>query len=296
MKNAPSTERLIQPRSAWQAILAYPLLMVGWVTLVKTLPLHNEGPALFGVFGAIFISLLTLAGLYIVGPNQSRALVLFGKYKGTVRKEGFFWTNPFTMKNKISLKAHNLASEKIKVNDSGGAPIAIGAVVVWQVHDTAQALFDVEDYEDYIDVQIETAVRAVASAHPYDENEDSLEDVVSLRGDSTQVAGELQQLLAERLNRAGIQVLEARLSHLAYAPEIAQAMLQRQQAEAIIAARKKIVEGAVSMVDQAISDLSNRDIIELDDERKATMVSNLLVVLCGQENAAPVINTGSLYQ
>ncbi|MBT5120293.1 MAG: SPFH domain-containing protein [Planctomycetes bacterium] len=296
MENTTSQEITLRPFSAWLLYLALPFMIFGWIVIVKLLPIHNEGPAIIGVFGVIFMILMTLIGSYVVGPNQSRALVLFGNYKGTVRKQGFFWTNPFTMKKKISLKANNIASEKIKVNDSNGSPIEIGAVVVWQVDNTAQALFDVEDYEDYIDVQIETAVRAVASAHPYDESEDSVENIISLRGDSNQVDDELQGLLSDRLERAGIAVLEARLSHLAYAPEIAQAMLQRQQAEAIISARKKIVEGAVSMVDQAITDLSSRDIIELDDERKATMVSNLLVVLCGQENASPVINTGSLYQ
>jgi len=231
-----------------------------------------------------------LPGFYIVGPNMSRVLVLFGNYKGTVRKQGFFWTNPFTLKHQLSLKAHNIASETIKVNDSRGNPIEIGAVVVWQVQDTAQALFDVEDYISYVDIQAETAVRAIASTHPYDEGDD--EQVVSLRGDSNQVAQELQAMLAEQLGRAGISVLEARISHLAYAPEIAQAMLQRQQAEAIIAARTKIVEGAVAMVEHALNDLSARGVVELDDDRRAAMVSNLLVVLCGQENAQPIISTG----
>ncbi len=223
---------------------------------------------------------------------MSCVLVLFGTYKGTVRQQGFFWTNPFTSKRKLSLKAHNIASDTIKVNDARGNPIDIGAVVVWQVRDTAQALFDVEDYRSYVDIQAETAVRSIASTHPYDEGGEG--DVVSLRGDSEQVAEELKSLLAEQLNRAGIEVLEARISHLAYAAEIAQAMLQRQQAEAIIDARTKIVEGAVSMVEHALNDLSARGVVEFNDDRRAAMVSSLLVVLCGQENAQPTITTGAI--
>jgi regulator of protease activity HflC (stomatin/prohibitin superfamily) len=275
-----SSERAFSPLSAWPVLLGLLLVPIGMLFL------H---PAT--MFLTVPVVLLCLCGLFIVGPNMSRVLVLFGTYKGTVRKQGFFWTNPFTTKHKLSLKAHNIASETIKVNDSRGNPVEIGAVVVWQVRDTAQALFDVEDYGSYVDIQTETSVRAVASIHPYDEGDD--EDVISLRGDSGEVAEELQALLAEQLERAGIHVLEARLSHLAYAPEIAQAMLQRQQAEAIIAARTKIVEGAVSMVEQALNDLSSRGVVQLDDDRRAAMVSSLLVVLCGQENVQPIINTGS---
>ena len=293
MQRSPSVEIPFKPQSAWIAYFLFAAFLATWITYMGT---TDHPSAAIGV-PCIIISILGLillpSGSYVVGPNQSRVLVLFGNYKGTVRKQGFFVTNPFTMKNKVSLKAHNIASETIKVNDSRGNPIEIGAVVVWQVSDTAQALFDVEDYQTYVDIQIETAVRAVASEHPYDEGDG--EKVVSLLGDSGEVAEELQQLIAERLKRAGIAVLESRISHLSYAPEIAQAMLQRQQAEAIISARQKIVEGAVGMVDQALADLSARNVVELDDERKATMVSNLLVVLCGQENATPVINTGSLY-
>ncbi len=274
-----SREQTFSPLSAWPVLLgALALLVVLFVVL------RPAGAVMVVVF------CISLPGFYIVGPNMSRVLVLFGNYKGTVRKQGFFWTNPFTLKHQLSLKAHNIASETIKVNDSRGNPIEIGAVVVWQVQDTAQALFDVEDYISYVDIQAETAVRAIASTHPYDEGDD--EQVVSLRGDSSQVAQELQAMLAEQLGRAGISVLEARISHLAYAPEIAQAMLQRQQAEAIIAARTKIVEGAVAMVEHALNDLSARGVVELDDDRRAAMVSNLLVVLCGQENAQPIISTG----
>lgn len=234
-----------------------------------------------------------VTGFFVVPPREARVLVLFGRYAGTVRDPGFFWVNPFSKRHKVSLKAVNIATDRVKVNDLDGNPIEIGAVVVYQVRDTAQAIFDVEDYRHFTDVQVETAVRKLASIHPYDDN--STSDSTSLRGDSEDVANELKVELQERLNRAGIEVIEARISHLAYAPEIASAMLQRQQAAAIIAARQQIVDGAVGMVEDAIKSLSAKQIIELDDERKATLVGNLLVVLCGQADAQPVINTGTLY-
>jgi regulator of protease activity HflC (stomatin/prohibitin superfamily) len=235
-----------------------------------------------------------LGGFFVVTPNHSRVLVLFGRYRGTVREPGFYWTNPFTSKKVLSLRAHNVASEKIKVNDLIGNPIEIGAVIVWRVRDTAQATFDVEDHEKYVDVQVETAIREIAKAHPYDDGQ--VEDnPISLRGDTSAVVEELKAELQARLQRAGVEVLEARISHLAYAPEIASAMLQRQQATAIIAARQKIVEGAVSIVEHALADLGKKRVVELDDERKATLVGNLLVVLCGQASPQPVLNTGSLY-
>jgi regulator of protease activity HflC (stomatin/prohibitin superfamily) len=243
---------------------------------------------------SVFVITLAFRGLFIVNPNDGKVFVLLGKYKGTVRDSGFFWANPFAARSSISLKANNLASSVIKVNDLLGNPIEIAAVVVWQVRDTAQALFDVEDFRQYVDVQIETAVRQLASAHPYDEDQ-AEDDLPSLRGDNEIVNATLQTQLQSRLDRAGIEVIEARLSHLAYAPEIASAMLQRQQATAIIAARQKIVEGAVLMVEQALRDLGRKSVVELDDERRATLVGNLLVVLCGQADAQPVINTGSLY-
>ena len=292
MQNTPSTESVFSPISAWIPLAAIP----GTIILLANLVSGSGGGEAIGfiIFLGIFVFLIpTLIGCFVVGPNQSRALVLFGKYRGTVRKQGFYCTNPFTLKHKVSLKAHNIATQTIKVNDLRGNPIEIGAVVVWQVANTAQALFDVEDYVDYVDVQIETALRAVAALHPYDEQGNQV--IVSLRGDSETVAEELQSMIADRLSRAGIQVLEARISHLAYAQEIAQAMLQVQQADALIAAKQKIVEGAVGMVEQALADLSNRKVLEMDDERKATMVSNLLVVLCSQESATPIINAGSLY-
>lgn len=243
------------------------------------------------VFG-IPIALLCLIGLTLVNPNQSKVAVLFGNYKGTLRKAGFYWINPFTIRKAVSLRAHNFNSDKLKVNDLRGNPIEIGAVVVWRVRDTAQAAFDVEDHESYVEVQTESAVRHLASVHPYDAPND---DEVSLRGNSTTINDELLAELDQRLQMAGIEVLEARLSHLAYAPEIASAMLQRQQAEAIIDARTRIVEGATSMVQQAIDNLEQGDVVELDEERKAQMVSNLLVVLCSERGTQPVINAGTIY-
>lgn len=235
-----------------------------------------------------------LRGFLVVGPNEGRALVLFGNYRGTIRESGFFWTHPFARRLEVSLKAVNISSSVIKVNDLFGNPIEIGAVVVFQVRDTAQALFAVEDYRHYVDVQIETAVRRLASTHPYDEF-DGETDTITLRGDSEDVARELEEELQQRLDRAGIEVIEARLSHLAYASEIASAMLQRQQADALISARRKIVEGAVGMVEDALEQLARREVIELDIERRATLIGNLLVVLCGHQDPQPVVNTGSLY-
>jgi regulator of protease activity HflC (stomatin/prohibitin superfamily) len=256
----------------------------------------NEGQPLLGLLAAALVLalIIQLCGFFVVEPNMGRALVLFGDYRGTVREPGFWWTNPFTSKKSVSLRAHNLNGKTLKVNDLLGNPIEIAAVVVWQVRDTAQALFDVEAFQEFVDVQSESAVRLVASRHPYDDGQaDGV--ATTLRGSADQVASELSTELAHRLEIAGIDVLEARLSHLAYAPEIAAAMLQRQQAGAIIAARKLIVEGAVGMVEMALEKLSEKQTVVLDDERKATLTGNLLVVLCGQANAQPVVNTGSLY-
>ena len=295
MKKA-TNEVLFQAWSGWPFLLGIPAVLIALVA--GSIALGGESaPWPWWVFAALtaVCCLIGLGGFFIVNPNMSRVLVLFGTYRGTVREPGFYWTNPFTVKNSISLRANNIASEKIKVNDLLGNPIEIGAVVVWQVEDTAQASFDVEDYEDYVDVQIETAIRELAKTHPYDEGQTDETDVLSLRGDTGSLAEELLTELQARLLRAGIRVLEARISHLAYAPEIAPAMLQRQQAVAIIAARQKIVEGAVSMVEQALLDLGHKGVVELDDERRATLVGNLLVVLCGQSAPQPVVNTGSLY-
>lgn len=295
---SPSQETPFSALSGWLiliALLAYwPLYIWYGVSFGGEPPV----PWIIGVVLSALGSIITLCGFFVVNPNMSRVLVLFGKYRGTVRAQGFFWTNPFTVKHKISLKAHNISSERVKVNDLAGNPIEIGAVVVWQVKDTAQAQFDVEDYFQYVDVQIETAVRQLAKSHPYDDYSDddvTPDKVVSLRTDTDQVTMELGEELQARLERAGIEVIDARISHLAYAQEIASAMLQRQQADAIIAARRKIVEGAVGMVEDALEQLSRKEIVELDAERRVTLVGNLLVVLCSGAAPQPVLNTGSLY-
>ncbi len=231
-------------------------------------------------------------GFFTLQPNKGDVLILFGKYKGTVKSSGFWWANPLLTKKKVSLRAHNLNGDTIKVNDRRGNPIEIATVVVWRVTDTARATFDVEDHKDYVAVQSESALRHMASAYPYDTTEG---DELSLRGSMDEVSEALQTELQERVAKAGIHVEEARLSHLAYAPEIAGAMLQRQQAEAIVAARTRIVDGAVGMVEMALSRLEEQHTVELDEERKAAMVSNLLVVLCGDKAAQPVVNAGTLY-
>ncbi|UCE04058.1 MAG: SPFH domain-containing protein [Candidatus Latescibacterota bacterium] len=236
---------------------------------------------------------LGMPGFVVVQPNEAAVLILFGAYKGTIKKNGFWWVNPFTVKRKISLRARNLDGDKLKVNDLGGNPVEIAAVVVWRVADTFSASFDVDDYEGFVRVQSDSAVRHLAKEYPYDERE---QGSISLRGSTDEVSDALRQELQERVGRAGVVVDEARLSHLAYAPEIASAMLQRQQAEAIIAARTRIVEGAVSMVEMALDQLSRKQVVELDEERKATMISNLLVVLTSEQAAAPVVNAGTLYR
>lgn len=283
--------------SGWPFLIGLPLYLIADVS--TAIYLANQGPEVhwsFFIFAGLsaVVCIVCLFGFFLVNPNMARVLVLFGTYRGTVRRDGFYWTNPFTMRRAVSLKAHNLASQKIKVNDLVGNPIEIGAVVVWQVRDTAQASFDVDDYQHYVDVQIETAVRELAKSHPYDDGHAD-DDVLSLRGDSSETSLELTRELQVRLERAGIRVLEARISHLAYAPEIASAMLQRQQAVAVIAARRKIVEGAVGMVQHALEDLGTMNVVDLDPERRATLVGNLLVVLCSHASPQPVINTGGLY-
>ncbi|MCU0962488.1 MAG: SPFH domain-containing protein [Pirellulaceae bacterium] len=231
-------------------------------------------------------------GFFTLQPNEGRVLILFGAYRGTVRTSGWHWTNPLNTKHRLSLRSRNFTSEKLKVNDKRGNPIEIAVVVVWRVQDTAQASFDVDKFIEYVEVQSESAVRHLASLYPYDHGE---ENETTLRSGVEDVSSTLQGELQERVTKAGVVIEEARLTHLAYAPEIAGAMLRRQQAEAIIAARQKIVHGAVSMVEMALHDLMDKKVVELDEERKAAMVSNLLVVLCGEQEAHPVINTGSLY-
>jgi regulator of protease activity HflC (stomatin/prohibitin superfamily) len=247
------------------------------------------------VLSALVIALTTFltAGLFMVNPNEAKVLQLFGEYKGTAKQEGLRWANPFLTKKKVSLRVRNFESSHLKVNDIDGNPIEIAAVVVWKVVDTAEAVFEVDDYEHFVKVQSEAALRNLATSYAYDAHDDQH---VSLRGHTNAVADHLKREIQDRLSKAGVQVLEARISHLAYAPEIAAAMLQRQQAGAIIAARQRIVEGAVGMVEMALDMLSSKSIIQLDEERKAAMVSNLLVVLCGDRNTQPVINTGTIYQ
>ncbi|MCL5035105.1 MAG: SPFH domain-containing protein [Bacteroidetes bacterium] len=238
---------------------------------------------LFGLF---------VNGFYVVQPNEARVLTFFGTYVGSLRSPGFWWSNPLTIRKHVLLRIRNFNSDKLKVNDSQGNPIEIAAVVVWRVVDSARALFDVESYETFVAIQSETAIRALATAYPYDSHDEA---GTSLRGSPDEIADKLRQEVQNRLQVAGVEVMEARINHLAYAPEIAQAMLRRQQAQAVIAARQKIVEGAVGMVDMAIKMLADQKVIDLDEERKATMVNNLLVALVSEQEVSPVINTGSLY-
>lgn len=238
---------------------------------------------------------LHLTGFMVLPPNKAGVLVLFGEYKGSIKKNGFFWINPFVLKKKISLRANNLDSKPIKVNDKLGNPIMIGVVLVWRVRDTYKAFFDVENYTDFVNIQTDSAIRKLAGAYPYDSFDDHEADIC-LRSDLEDVNSVLETEMTERLSLAGIEVIEARISHLAYAQEIAGAMLQRQQATAIIAARRKIVEGAVGMVEMALEQLGEKNVVELDNHKKATMISNLMVVLCSDKSASPVVNTGTLYQ
>lgn len=282
----------------------------GWFHLVLTLGMMLFAAAVFGFamlvknpwWLAIAIPVLTLsfvwcAGFFTLQPNEASLLSFFGPYVGTVRKDGFYWVNPFYSKRKISLRARNLEGAKLKVNDKRGNPIEIGVVVVWRVENTAAAVFDVQAYEEYVQIQSESAVRHLAGAYAYDHGsgDDADKNELTLRDSTEEVSATLLQELRERLHKAGVEVEEARITHLAYAPEIASVMLRRQQAEAIIAARQKIVHGAVSMVEMALRELSEKEIVELDSERKAAMVNNLLVILCGEAEARPVVNAGTLY-
>ena len=242
---------------------------------------------------ALTLAVLLLAGLFVVNPNEAKVLQFFGSYAGTVKHAGLRWANPLYTKRRISQRIRNFESAHLKVNDNEGNPIEIAAVVVWRVVDTAEAVFEVDDYNNYVKVQSEAALRNLATSYTYDAHDDAH---MSLRGSTTAVADHLKREIQDRLARAGVEVMEARISHLAYAPEIAHAMLQRQQAGAIIAARQRIVEGAVGMVEMALDMLSRRDIVTLDNERKAAMVSNLLVVLCGDKSTQPIVNTGTIYQ
>ncbi len=291
-------ERSVNGVSGGPVVLA----LVGAVALVIAMVVATArgGDAAVGIpvvlavaVVALIATLITVSGFFMVNPNEARVLQLFGRYVGTVRQQGLRWANPFYSKRRISVRVRNFETERSKVNDTDGNPIEIASVVVWKVVDTAEASFEVDDYVDYVRVQSEAAVRNLATQYPYDTQQ---ERQLSLRGDTEEIAGQLRTEIQQRLQAAGVEVIEARITHLAYAPEIASAMLQRQQAGAIVAARGQIVEGAVGMVQAALQQLSSQGIIELDEERKATMVSNLLVVLCGDKAAQPVLNAGTLYQ
>ncbi|UII30253.1 SPFH domain-containing protein [Fulvivirga ulvae] len=264
------------------------VILIFFASLFGLLAIKNP----FLILG-ILISIVLCPGFFFVNPNSSRVLVLFGEYKGTVKQNGFFWVNPFYLKTNISLRARNFDSERVKVNDKVGNPILIGVILVWQVKNTFKAAFEVDNYEEFVRIQSDAAVRKLAGQYPYDNFEDD-EAEITLRSGLDEVNHALEENLSKRLDIAGIKVIEARIGYLAYASEIASAMLRRQQATAIVAARHKIVEGAVSMVQMAIDDLSKREVIELDEERKAAMVSNLMVVLCADKDVTPVVNSGTL--
>ena len=275
-------------------ILVVLLTIIAGLIWALAMTIQARNPvAIVGVSVTLLVVAFLLFGLFMVNPNQGQVLQLFGEYRGTAKLQGLRWANPLLMKKGVSLRVRNFESSRLKVNDSDGNPIEIAAVVVWKVVETAEAVFEVDDFENYVHVQSESALRNLATSYPYDAHD---EQMISLRGHTSSVADHLKREIQERLAKAGVEVIEARISHLAYAPEIAAAMLQRQQAGAIIAARQRIVEGAVGMVEMALGMLSQKSIVELDEERKASMVSNLLVVLCGERGAQPIINTGTIYQ
>ena len=270
------------------------LIVVSGLSIWGLVEGARDGSAvrIIGSVLALVVALFLMAGVFVVNPNEGRVLQFFGDYRGTAKIPGLRWANPFLTKKRISLRVRNFESSRLKVNDIEGNPIEIASVVVWQVVDTAEAVFEVDDYNNYVKVQSESALRNLTTSYPYDAHDDAQ---ISLRGHTAAVAEHLKTEIQDRLARAGVQVIEARISHLAYAPEIAASMLQRQQAGAIIAARTRIVEGAVGMVEMALELLSRREIVELDNERKAAMVSNLLVVLCGERSTQPIVNAGTLY-
>lgn len=302
-------EKVLKPKNGWGMLFFNILLIIGGIVLLVVGSIIGESNNLFILFVVMGILLLVVGmfmfnGLKVINPNEALVLTLFGKYYGTIKKEGYFWVNPFCatfnpasgvitgIGKKISMKAMTLNNDKQKVNDEEGNPIEIGVVVIWKVVNTARAVFDVDNYISYISTQCDAAIRQVARQYPYDVSENG--DEKSLRGSSVEIAEILKKEIQTRVDIAGIEIFEARISHLAYAPEIAAAMLQRQQASAIIAARQKIVDGAVSMVEMALNKLNENGIVQLDEERKAAMVSNLLVVLCGNKDAQPIVNSGTI--
>jgi regulator of protease activity HflC (stomatin/prohibitin superfamily) len=277
----------------WLMLILLILLIAFSLTALINEAVHEHvGGALFFTFWFCVFG-LCFAGLTVLNPNEAKVVVLFGTYKGTLKSPGFWWVNPLARRRRVSLRIRNFESSKLKVNDQDGNPIEIAAVVVWKVFETAEAVFHVDDYEHYVHVQSESAVRALATSYPYDAHQ---EGQMSLRMSVVEIAHKMRDEIQERLTKAGVEVIEARITHLAYAPEIASAMLRRQQASAVIAARQKIVEGAVGMVQMALEALSAKHVVELDEERKASMVSNLLVVLCSDRDAQPIVNAGTLYQ
>ncbi len=278
--------------SGYPMLVVIPALLILFVyTLIQSARAHSVTGVVLSVI-ALVVTLVLIAGWFMVHPNEAKVLQLFGKYVGTAREPGLRWANPFYAKKAVSTRIRNFESGKLKVNDSYGSPIEIAAVVVWKVVDTAEAVFEVDDFEEFVHIQSEAALRNLTTTYPYEPHED---ETVALRSHPVQIAEDLRNEIQARLEKAGVEVIEARISHLAYAQEIANAMLRRQQASAIISARTQIVKGAVSMVQMALESLQQEGVIDLDEERKANMVSNLLVVLCGEENAQPVLNTGSLY-
>lgn len=286
-----STERPASTASGYAMLL---VALLALVAIIASAPQIGEAAwAPFALVAGVVVLSFVAIGFYLLQPNQAAAILLFGEYKGTDRTTGLRWAWPWLIKKKISVRIHNITSERLKVNDLRGNPIEIASNVVWRVADTAQALFDVDDYREFVHIQIESAVRAIGSRYPYD---DFTHEEMTLRGNAEHVSEELRAELQERVLAAGVHIDECRLTHLAYAQEIAQAMLRRQQAEAVVAARKTLVEGAVGMVEMALEQLSDKNVVELDDERRAAMVSNLMVVLCSERDTQPVVNAGSLYQ
>lgn len=273
-------------------VTALGIVLFGYGVAAKAIVGSPNVPALLAGIVVVIASIVMMAGLYTVQPNQAAVVSLFGKYVGTVKDNGLRWNNPFFSKNRVSQRVRNFESGKLKVNELDGSPIEIAAVIVWQVVDASEAVYNVDDYESFVHIQSESALRAMATSYPYDQHEDGQ---LALRSHASEISLHLKNELAERLADAGVQVLDARISHLAYAAEIAQAMLQRQQANAVIAARTRIVAGAVGMVEMALAELQKNGVVQLDEERKAHMVSNLLTVLCSDRGTQPVVNTGSLY-
>lgn len=287
------SEKVIKGLSGWLMVFVLLAVLIFFVILLVSAIREESAFQIISMILAIVVDIVCWAGLTVVNPNEAKVVQLFGVYKGSIKQQGLWWVNPLTSRRTVSLRIRNFESSRLKVNDHDGNPIEIAAVVVWRVVETAEAVFQVDDYENFVHVQSESAVRNLATTYPYDAH---LEGQLSLRMSAGDIAHRLREEIQDRLAKAGVEVIEARISHLAYAPEIANAMLRRQQASAIIAARQKIVEGAVGMVEMALEQLSAKQVVQLDEERKATMVSNLLVVLCSDRDAQPVVNTGTLYQ